>query len=116
MTEQANDLMNQLAAQLQQLQGGQSPQAPALSGWNSPKPAALNVQGIGIPVALQTPLGKVRVYFWLGPEAAASPEALMSALEQLSAAGIPIDAWDSGKSGWGGKSGGWNGGSGKRRW
>lgn len=108
------ELVAALAQQLQQLQGGTAQtQAPALTGWQTakPDPAALAVQGVAVPVSVQTPIGKVRVYFWLGPEAAASPEALLAAIEQLTLAGIPVDAWDGGKSGgqgWGGKSG-WNG-------
>jgi hypothetical protein len=54
---------------------------------------------------VQTPIGKVRCYFWLGPEAA-TPDGLQAALEQMSAAGIPIDAWEGKQSsGWGGNSG-----------
>jgi hypothetical protein len=113
----SQDMMAQLQTLLQQVQQPATGQAiSALSGWQAAQPTALNVQGAAVPVALQTPIGKVRVYFWLGPEAAASPEALMAALEQLAAAGIPIDAWDSGKSGWSGKSSGWNGSNHKRRW
>lgn len=90
-----------LQAQLAALQQQTTPQNAALSGWSKPQTAgAVNVQGVAVPVSVQTPIGKVRCYFWLGPEAA-TPDGLQAALEQMSAAGIPIDAWEGKSSGWG---------------
>lgn len=96
--EQMAALQAQLAA-LQQQTGGQG--GAALSGWNKPQASgAINIQGVAVPVSVQTPIGKVRCYFWLGQESA-TPDGLLAALEQMSTAGVPIDAWEDKKSGWG---------------
>jgi hypothetical protein len=71
--------------------------------WGLPQPApqstALNIQGVGVPVSIQTPAGKVRCTFWLGAEHAQTPQALMAALEQMTNEGIPIDAWQAKEQG-----------------
>lgn len=105
--EQIAALQAQLAG-LQQQTGGQG--GAALSGWSKPQTSgAVNIQGVAVPVSVQTPIGKVRCYFWLGPEAA-TPDGLTAALEQMSNAGIPIDAWQEKQSGWGNSS------SGRKNW
>lgn len=112
------DQIAALQAQLAALQQQTAPQQnAALSGWSKPQPTgAVNVQGVAVPVSVQTPIGKVRVYFWLGPEAA-TPDGLTAALEQMSAAGIPVDAWESKGSGWGGNDNSRGGyGRNSRRW
>lgn len=107
MTEQEQQLQAlqaQLATLQGQMNGGASNANAALSGWNKPHTGgAVNVQGVAVPVSVQTPIGKVRCYFWLGPEAA-TPDGLQAALEQMHAAGIPIDAWEDKKSSWSGNS------------
>lgn len=89
--------LNELLAKVQQQA---APTQPATNGWSQPAPTttALNIQGVGVPVSVQTPEGKVRCTFFLGAEHAATPEALMSALETMANAGIPIDAWQDKKS------------------
>jgi hypothetical protein len=97
--EQIQALKNQLAALQQNLNSGSN---PALSGWSKPQSTGtVNIQGVAIPVSVQTPIGKVRCYFWLGSEAA-TPDGLQAALEQMHAAGLPIDAWEDKKSSWSG--------------
>lgn len=102
--------LNELLAKVQQ-QG-----APAQSAWQQSQPStsALNIQGVGVPVSVQTPAGKVRCTFWLGAEHAQTPQALMAALETMTNAGIPIDAWQQKESGssWGNSN---NNGY-KKRW
>ena len=93
---------------------------PAASGWSQPAPqsTALNIQGVGVPVSIQTPAGKVRCTFWLGAEHAATPTALMSALETMVNLGLPVDAWqakEQGGNSWGGNKGGNNNGY-QKRW
>ena len=122
--------VNQLAAlqaQLAALQQ-QQPQQPAapvagFGGWQQPAPpiaGPVQVTGVLIPVNVQTPAGKVKCHFMLPPEAAASPDALMNAIQSMMNAGLPVDAWqpkDSGSGGWGGSSGGsssWNRGGYRR--
>lgn len=119
-TTQTPDTLAALAALLQQAQG--ATQAPTVGGWNQPKPhgQAANVLGVSVPVALQTPIGKVRVYLAFGAEHAASPAALTTLLEQLANAGLPLDAWQPSNqtgsgSGWGSGNGGGYGGY-KRRY
>ncbi len=84
--------LNELLAKVQQQA---APAQPATNGWSQPAPSttALNIQGVGVPVSIQTPAGKVRCTFWLGAEHAATPTALMSALETMVNLGLPVDAW-----------------------
>ncbi len=121
MTDPAN-----LAAQLAELHAQMAalrPAAPAASPWGAPAApgAAPVINGVSVPVKIQTPAGSIRVYFSLPAECAATPDALMSALEALAAAGLPLDTWspkDNG-GGWGGhgrSNGGWNGNSNRGNW
>lgn len=111
MTDQA-DLQAQLLATLQAQQAQLAsmhpqPQTPAASPWASaPISATPSITGVAVPVKIQTPAGSIRVYFSLPAECAASPEALMSALEALSAAGLPLDTWSGRESGSGSSWGG----------
>jgi len=105
------DTLQALAALLQQVQGVTA--QPVVTGWNQPSQQSgpANVLGVSVPVALQTQAGKVRVYLAFGPEHAASPTALHALLEQLSNAGLPLDAWQPNNqqgngSSWGGQNGG----------
>lgn len=114
------DITDQLS-QLTELLGKvtqQGAQQQTASAWQQPAPqsTALNIQGVGVPVSVQTPAGKVRCTFWLGAEHAQTPAALMQALEQMINAGIPIDAWQQKESGnnWGNSNN--NGGGYKKRW
>lgn len=91
----------------------QAQQQPAGAGWQQPQmqlSAMPAVNGVAVPLKLQTPIGDVRVYLQLGPEAAANPQALQSAIQALANAGLPVDAWQprdsGGGNGWGGNGGG----------
>ena len=108
---QTPDTLGALAALLKQAQGVTA--QPAVTGWNQPTPQnqAANVLGVSVPIALQAPMGKVRIYLAFGAEHAASPAALNALLEQLANAGLPLDAWQPQQqngqgSGWGGQNGG----------
>ena len=103
MTEQ-NELLNAMNALL--AKASATPTTPAATGWNqpAPTPAAL-VQGVGVPVKVNRGRGTLRLYFWLPAEAAANPQALNAALDQLEAAGIPLDTWEPKESSWGGNAG-----------
>ncbi len=107
--------LNDLLAKVQQQVGTPATQQ---SAWSQPAPqsAALNIQGVGVPVSIQTPAGKVRCTFWLGAEHAATPTALMSALETMVNLGLPVDAWQQKEQGgnWGGNNS--NNGGYKKRW
>lgn len=82
--------------------------APAASGWNQPAQAGpALVQGIGVPVKISRGRGTLKITLWLPPECAASPAALNAALDQLEAAGIPLDVWEPKDSGWSSASRGW---------
>ncbi|MBX7246357.1 MAG: hypothetical protein RKO24_12965 [Candidatus Competibacter sp.] len=86
--------------------GAQS--APASTGWNQQAQAGpAMVQGIGVPVKISRGRGTLKITLWLPPECAASPAALNAALDQLEAAGIPLDVWEPKDSGWGNTSRGW---------
>jgi hypothetical protein len=99
-----SEQLNQLTELLGKVTQQGAPQQTT-SAWQQPQPTAgaLNIQGVGVPVSVQTPAGKVRCTFWLGAEHAQTPQALMAALEQMANAGIPIDAWQQKESGnnWG---------------
>ncbi len=92
--------------------------APPVSAWTQPAPtAALSFQGVGIPVSVQTPAGKVRCTFWLDASHTQTPAALMSAIEAMVNAGLPVDSWQNNQQGgnsWGGNQGGGN--SFRKRW
>lgn len=109
----ADDIQNQLAALLAQVQQNQ-PQAQQ-NTWTKPQPQTA-IAGISVPISVETPKGKIRCYLSLPAECGSNPETLLSALAELDAAGYPLDIWsrDSGNS-WGGNrgggGGGWNGGS-----
>ncbi|MDD5215332.1 MAG: hypothetical protein PHQ03_07335, partial [Methylococcales bacterium] len=57
--------LNELLAKVQQQA---APAQPTVSAWQQPQPtvSALNIQGVGVPVSVQTPEGKVRCTFFLG--------------------------------------------------
>jgi hypothetical protein len=92
------DVLQQLQTLLGQTQAQGAPQP---SAWQ--KPAAntpADILGVSIPVSIETGRGKLRVYLNFSGDHAASPESLMTLIEQLDAAGLPLDLWQS-KSGWG---------------
>ncbi len=106
MSEQT-ELVAQLAA-LQAQMAALRPAAPAASLWGVPAVmAAPVINGAAVPIKLQTPAGSLRVYLSLPAECAATPQALMSAIEALAALGLPLDTWqpksESGSS-WGNKN------------
>ena len=109
MTDQT-DLTAQLALLQAQMAALRPAAAPAASPWGVPAPSAAPViNGAAIPIKLQTPAGTLRVYLSLPAECAATPAALMAAIEGLAALGLPLDTWqpksDSGNgSSWGGRS------------
>lgn len=119
MTDTTDNTAAQLAALLAQMQAAQTttqqPAAPA-GGWNQPRPVATaaEVQGVAVPLSLETPAGKIRVYLSFPAACAANPAALLGLIEQLHQAGYPLDVWKpkTEGEGWGTRQGGnWNGGS-----
>lgn len=102
--EQLQGQLNALLAQLQV----QQPQAGAM-GWAKPQ-VALNPAGLAVPLSIDTPNGKIRVYLQFPQESAQSPQAIMSLLESLANQGYPLDIWRGGAGAWGASSrnsGGW---------
>ena len=81
--EEVKELLEQLKSQMQQ------PGPEGFEGWQRPQPSAFGVQGVNVPVSVQTSAGKVRVYFQLPAEVASSPDALIAALENMLSMGIP---------------------------
>lgn len=120
------DTASQLKALLAQMQVGVGAENAAPSAWSKPAAPASSpteVLGVSVPISLDTPSGKVRVYLNFPGSCAASPEALIGLIQQLSAAGLPLDAWQprdsGGGSGWGNGSGsgsGWNNSRGGSGW
>jgi hypothetical protein len=109
--------LNELLAKVQQQAAPLN--APPVSAWQQPTPAAaLSFQGVGIPVSVQTPAGKVRCTFWLDASHTQTPAALMSAIEAMVNAGLPVDSWvqnnQQGGNSWGGNNN--NGGGFRKRW
>lgn len=118
--QQTPDMQAALLALLSQAQ--QQPAVHSAAGWTQPQlqlSAMPAVNGVAVPLKLQTPIGDVRVYLQLGPDASANPQSLLAAIQGLANAGYPVDAWQprnqDGGNGWGnsgGNSGGWGGRSG----
>ncbi len=97
--------------------GGGWAAAPApVSAFAQPaQPNAGGPEAVLVPIKLQTPNGgEMRVYLQFPGAMAANPSALMNALGQLAASGMPLDVWFK-KNNWGGRGnghgGGWNGGN-----
>jgi hypothetical protein len=112
----SQDEVKELLAQLKnQVQPGNQ---EGFEGWQKPQPSAFGVQGVNVPVSVQTSAGKVRVYFQLPAEVASSPEALIQALENMLSMGIPVDAWqgNQNRNNWGQGSGYNNNRGYRRRW
>lgn len=98
MTE-SNELLAAMNALLAKASATQT--APAAGSWNQPAPApAALVQGVGVPVKVNRGRGTIRLYLWLPAEAAANPQSLNGALDDLERAGIPLDVYESRESGW----------------
>lgn len=111
----SEDGVKKLLAQLaNQMQAG-NPEG--FEGWQKPQPSAFGVQGVNVPVSVQTSAGKVRVYFQLPAEVASSPDALIAALENMLSMGIPVDAWQGSqnRNNWG-QGSGYRSNSYRRRW
>lgn len=101
--------MSEQSELLTALQGllAKSTAAPAAAGgWQQPQQAPALVQGVGVPCKIGRGRGTIRLYLWLPAEAAANPQALNAALDDLERAGIPLDVYER-ESGWGGNAG-WN--------
>lgn len=117
MTDTA-DLTTQLAALQAQLAAIAPPSAAHAAPWGQTATAAPQIQGVAVPIKVQTPAGSLRIYLSLGPAAMASPAALQQAIDGLAALGLPLDTWggSSGGSSWGGSgSRGWDGSRGGYR-
>lgn len=97
--------------QLQELAGLLAKvQAQQPSGWQQATSAPAECLGVAVPIKLDTPAGQIRLYLNFPGSAAATPAALLALLEQLAAAGLPLDTWESKSAGWGQRDGnGWNG-------
>lgn len=122
MTDQAQ--IDQLKAQLAALN-------PAANAWSNAASGDAQLDSIGIPIKVETPIGKVRLQIPASALMASNPQQIMmqlnAMLAQIAGAGHEIDAWQpQQKSGWnnngGGNRGGWNNGGGNnwngggRRW
>lgn len=82
--------------------------APAATGWNQPMATGpATVQGVGVPAKISRGRGTMKITLWLPAECARSPAALNDALDQLEAAGIPLDVWEPKDSGWNSASRSW---------
>lgn len=93
---------NQLAAlqaQLAALQRAAQPVAQGSSWATMAQPqGAVPIVGVSVPVKVQTPEGTCRLYLHLPAECAASPAALLAALESLAQSGVPLDIWQPSES------------------
>jgi hypothetical protein len=78
---------------LERLRNQVQPGTEGFEGWQKPQPSAFGVQGVNVPINVQTSAGNVRVYFQLPAEVAVSPDALIAALENMLQLGIPVDTW-----------------------
>lgn len=59
----------------------------------------LKLQGVSIPVSVQTPIGKVRTQFILPAEYGANPMMLQQGIQALMMMGYDIDAWQGSSGG-----------------
>ena len=111
------DQNSQLAALLAQVQALGAGGNVTASPWTKPAQStgSPEVLGVSIPVSLETPAGKLRVYLNFSGAFASSPAALQGLVEQLANAGLPLDTYQpkqQSSGGWGGNSGGYNRGGG----
>lgn len=101
MAEQTTDLSEKLSQLLNAVQQQSNPQQA--NPWaKAAAPAVATIQTVNVPISLETPRGKIRLYLSLPGEVAATPDSLLAALAGLDAAGYPLDIWEGrrGSSGW----------------
>jgi hypothetical protein len=113
-----NDQTAQLATLLAQMKTAATPASAVSSAnpWSKPATTAASTEvlGVSIPISVDTPDGKLRVYLNFPGSAASSPEALFSLIEQLASTGMPLDIWQSQSKGSGWGNGNRGGGFGNR--
>jgi len=113
---QQAQLMALLAQQMQALgiPASTTVTPAAASGWGMPQTSNPMgaIEGISVPIAIETPAGKVRLYLHFPGSLAKSPEAIMSLVQALSNH-VPLDIWQSKNNGWGRGGGNNNGGYGR---
>jgi hypothetical protein len=107
--KQQGELLDQLQELLEQFASQRQEAAPAASGWARRRSTGPGeVLAVAVPVKVNTPSGKVRVYVSLPPETAASEDSLVDAIEALLDAWFPVDVWRD-RDGRAGDRGGWRG-------
>lgn len=117
--QQLNALNSQLAALQAQMQAQMQATGVTVSAapnaWAKPVtvPAMIEALGVSVPISLETPAGKIRLYLNFPGSAASSPQALMALIEALTREGVPLDVWQqksggNGSWGGGGNRGGYN--------
>lgn len=124
-----NEEIAQISAAVTAQLAARGPQ-PAAPGWGAPAPAGWGAApapiapigaapmgsdagptGVLVPIQLGAPDGStVSMYLQFGPAAASNPQAIMSLLGSLAAAGVPLKLWRPKQEGWGGGHGGGGGG------
>lgn len=110
MTDQSQ--IDALKAQLAAL-------SPA-SAWGNAAPAGdSELDNVGVPIKIETPIGKVRLQVPASVLLSSNPQQTMmqinAMLQQIAGAGYEIDAWQQKQNNWGhngGNRGGWNNGGG----
>ena len=88
-----DDLLEQLQGVLEQFATQGQTAGPAASWSGRRRGAPGEVLGVAVPLKVNTPSGKVRVYLSLPPEVATSEDSLVDAIEGLLDAGFPVDVW-----------------------
>lgn len=89
----------------------QQPQSTP-TGWQQPQQPMIQPQAVNIPLSLNTPGGKIRVYLQFPGEVATSPQALLNLLQMLQTQGLPLDVWQGNSGGWSGNNNGFS----RRSW
>lgn len=110
--QQKEALLNQLLAERAAAGGAAPGGVPGMAGMGGMTgfgAPSLTSAPTGFLVGLNvpTPAGKVRCFVAFGPEAAANPAVAMAAIQALTAAGWPVDAYVPKQGGaWSGNGGG----------
>lgn len=111
MSENNNELLQNVMQQLAEMKAQQSATSATttpVTGWQQqPQPQAgpQQILGVAIPLKIDTPNGSLKLFVSLPAEVMQSEQSLMSAIEGLVNAGLPVDFWQSKSSGWGGGNG-----------
>lgn len=99
MTDQQQLTPEQIKANLLQMLGQMPQIQQPQDDWGVPQAVPMP-KLIGIPMNINTPSGKLRVYYYFDGTLGQNSESLMTFIKSLKDAGRPLDFWKGGGKQW----------------